>query len=170
MRAGRLVVLVVLLAALTAAPAHATPHFVVGQGQNPGVAVDGAGTAYIGWQAAVGAETGDAVQLCVLPKGARACQSLATIAFPGSGYGVGRVSVLLPAPGVVQVAVGRNLQNVYGSSPSAAAGVWPERRGGASRARPPWPSARRPRAVPRAARRPARRGAAPSGARSRRPG
>jgi hypothetical protein len=54
------------------------------------------------------------VQLCVLPTGVRACQSLATIAFPGSGYGVGRVSVLLPAPGVVQVAVGRNVQNVYG--------------------------------------------------------
>ena len=51
---------------------------------------------------------------CVLPAGARACASLATIAFPGSGYNVGRVSVLLPAPGVVQVAVGRNLQNVYG--------------------------------------------------------
>jgi hypothetical protein len=50
----------------------------------------------------------------VLPAGARACASLATVAFPGSGYNVGRVSVLLPAPGVVQVAAGRNLQNVYG--------------------------------------------------------
>ena len=49
-----------------------------------------------------------------VPAGARACASLATIAFPGSGYNVGQVSVLLPSPGGVQVAVGRNLQNVYG--------------------------------------------------------
>jgi hypothetical protein len=97
-----------------AAPAYATPHFSVGQGRDPGVAIDAAGTAYIGWQVNTYADTGDAVQLCVLPAGARACASLATIAFPGSGYNVGQVSVLLPSPGVVQVAVGRNLQNVYG--------------------------------------------------------
>ena len=85
MRAGRLVVLTALVAGLMAAPARATPHFVVGQGQNPGVAIDAAGTAYIGWQVNTNADAGDSVQLCVLPKGARACASLATIAFPGSG-------------------------------------------------------------------------------------
>ena len=114
MRAGRVVVLAALVVCLMAAPAYATPHFSVGQGRNPGVAIDAAGTAYIGWQVNTYADTGDAVQLCVLPAGARACASLATIAFPGSGYDAGAVSVLLPAPGVVQVAVGRNLQNVYG--------------------------------------------------------
>jgi hypothetical protein len=114
MRAGRVVVLVALVVGLMAAPAHAAPHFVVGQGQNPGVAIDAAGTAYIGWQVNTHADAGDSVQLCVLPAGARACVSLATIAFPGSGFDNGRVSVLLPAPGVVQVAVGRNVQNVYG--------------------------------------------------------
>jgi hypothetical protein len=97
-----------------AASAQAAPHFVIGQGQNPGVAVDAAGTAYIGWQVNTHADTGDAVQLCVLPAGARACASLATIPFPGTGFDNGRVSVLLPAPGVVQVTVGRNVQNVYG--------------------------------------------------------
>ena len=106
--------LTTLVAGLIAAPAHATPHFVVGQGQNPGVATDAAGTAYIGWQVNTNADAGDSVQLCVLPKGARACASLATIAFPGSGLGNGQVSVLLPAPGVVEVAVARNLLNVYG--------------------------------------------------------
>ena len=114
MRAGSGIVLVMLVVGLMAAPAYATPHFSVGRGQNPGVAIDGAGTAYIGWQVNTYADTGDAVQLCVLPAGARACSSLATIAFPGSGYNTGQVSVLLPSPGVVQVAVGRNLQNVYG--------------------------------------------------------
>jgi hypothetical protein len=113
-RAGSIVVLVTLALGLVAAPAYATPHFSVGQGRNPGVAIDAAGTAYIGWQINTSADTGDAVQLCVLPAGARACVRLATIAFPGSGYNVGQVSVLLPSPGVVQVAVGRNLQNVYG--------------------------------------------------------
>ena len=103
-----------LVASLIAAPAQATPHFVVGQGQSPGVAIDAAGTAYIGWQVNTNADAGDSVQLCALPKGARACASLATIAFPGSGLGNGQVSVLLPAPGVVEVAVARNLLNVYG--------------------------------------------------------
>jgi hypothetical protein len=97
-----------------AGPAHATPHFTVGQGQNPGVAIDAAGTAYIGWQVNTHAGTGDTVQLCVLPAGARACASLAAVPFPGSGLDVGRASVLLPAPGVVQVAVARNDLNVYG--------------------------------------------------------
>ena len=72
MRAGRIVVLVALVVGLMAAPAYATPHFTVGQGQNPGVAIDAAGTAYIGWQVNTHAETGDTVQLCVLPPGARA--------------------------------------------------------------------------------------------------
>lgn len=43
MRAGKIVVLAALVAGLVAAPAKAGPHFVVGQGENPGVAVDAAG-------------------------------------------------------------------------------------------------------------------------------
>jgi hypothetical protein len=115
MRAGRVVALAAALACCALpGTAGATPHFTVGTGQNPGVAVDAAGTAYIGWKVNVYAATGDAVQLCVLPRGARTCASLATIPFPGAGYNLGRVSVLLPgAPGVVQVTVGRDLVNVY---------------------------------------------------------
>jgi hypothetical protein len=113
-RAGRAVVLAGSMACLCAVPAQATPHFIVGTGQNPGVAVDALGTAYIGWKVNVYAPQGDAVQLCVLPAGARACASLATIPFPGAGYNLGRVSVLLPgAPGVVQVTVGRDLGPNY---------------------------------------------------------
>src|SRR3954451_4939119 len=109
MRAGRAVVLAALMVGLAAQPAQATPHFIVGTGQNPGVAVDAVGMAYIGWKVNVYAGQGDAVQLCVLPAGARVCASLATIPFPGAGYNLGRVSVLLPgAPGVVQVTVGRD--------------------------------------------------------------
>jgi hypothetical protein len=114
MRAGRPIVAVALVVGLIAAPAYAAPRFSVGLGRNPGVAIDAASTAYIGWQLNTDADAGDSVQLCVLPKGASACASLATIAFPGSGLENGRVSVLLPAPGVVEVAVARNLLNVYG--------------------------------------------------------
>lgn len=113
MRAGRAVVLAAMLLGAVAQPAHATPHFIVGTGQNPGVAVDPAGTAYIGWKVNVYADQGDAVQLCVLPAGARACSSLATIPFPGAGYNLGRVSVLPGAPGAVQVTVGRDLGPDY---------------------------------------------------------
>jgi hypothetical protein len=114
MRAGRVVaVAAALLAGTIPATAHATPHFNVGTGQNPGVAVDAAGTAYIGWKINVYGASGDAVQVCVLPAGARSCRSVATIPFPGAGYNLGRVSVLLPAPGVVQVTVGRNVANEY---------------------------------------------------------
>ena len=60
MRAGRLATLAALVLGLAAPSAHATPHFIVGTGQNPGVAVDGAGTAYIGWKVNVYAATGDA--------------------------------------------------------------------------------------------------------------
>jgi len=53
MRAGRVVVLAALVVCLMAAPAYATPHFSVGQGRNPGVAIDAAGTAYIGCAARI---------------------------------------------------------------------------------------------------------------------
>ena len=88
-----------------AAPAQAA-SFSVGTGQNGGVAVDDAGTTYVGWQVNVG-DPGDAVQLCVLPPRTTRCASNVTIPFPGSGYNASRVSVLLPAPGTVDVIVPR---------------------------------------------------------------
>jgi hypothetical protein len=88
-------------------PASAAP-ITVGTGQNGGVAIAADGTAYIGWQVNV-YEPGDAVALCVLPAGARACASNVTVAFPGEGYNRQRVSVFLPAPNVVDVVVPRNL-------------------------------------------------------------
>ena len=91
---------------LPGASAHAS-SFQVGNGQNPGAAMDSGGTAYVGWQINT-YEPGDAVQLCVLPPRQRACSSLTTVAFPGQGYNRSRVSVLLPAPGVVDVIVPRN--------------------------------------------------------------
>ena len=45
--------------------AEAKP-FTVGTGQNGGIAIDDAGTVYVGWQINT-YEPGDAVQFCVLP-------------------------------------------------------------------------------------------------------
>ena len=78
----------------------------MGTGQNGGVAVDDGGTIYVGWQVNVG-DPGDGVQLCVVPPRTTRCASSVTIPFPGSGYNASRVSVLLPAPGVVDVIVPR---------------------------------------------------------------
>ena len=94
-----------LLAALLslAVPSAAeAKSFTVGTGQNGGIAIDDGGTIYVGWQVNV-YDPGDAVQFCVIPPRARACASQATIAFPGQGYNRSRVSVLVPAPGVVDV-------------------------------------------------------------------
>jgi hypothetical protein len=58
MRAGTAVVLAALTVGAAAQPARATPQFIVGTGQNPGVAVDAVGTAYIGWKVNVYAPQG----------------------------------------------------------------------------------------------------------------
>lgn len=97
----RLLLLTVLALGVAApAPAHA---FDVGLGTNPGIALDDAGNAVVGWQ--VGNDY--QVRVCVLPARARACAAAVDVAFPGTGYGRSRVSVLMPAPGVVDVVVPR---------------------------------------------------------------
>ena len=87
--------------------AEAKP-FKVGTGQNAGIAIDDAGTIYVGWQVNV-YQPGDAVQFCIVAPKQRKCASQTTIAFPGQGYNRSRVSVLLPAPGVVYVVVPRTI-------------------------------------------------------------
>ena len=53
---------IVALGLLAPSASAEAASFPLGDGQNPGVAVDGTGTAYVGWQTAA-----HAVQLCVLP-------------------------------------------------------------------------------------------------------
>lgn len=81
-----------------AAPAAAAPGFL-GTGHDPGVAVDRAGTAHVAWLTDTG-ETG-AVEYCRVPRGKRACA--ARVAIPLENDGFGKVQVLLPRPGVVQI-------------------------------------------------------------------
>lgn len=98
----RLLLPLVAALAATAAPAHAA-SFQVGVGTNPGVALDAAGNAVVGWQAGSNYD----VQVCVLPARARGCAATTAVAFPGSGYARSRVSVLMPAPNTVELIVAR---------------------------------------------------------------
>jgi hypothetical protein len=88
-----------LFAALVcAAPAAAAPGFL-GRGHDPGVAVDAAGTAHVAWLA----EAGDAgaIEYCQVPRRKRQCAVRRSIAVPDDGFG--KVQVLLPRPGTVQI-------------------------------------------------------------------
>jgi hypothetical protein len=89
----------------------AAKPFKVGTGQNAGIAMDDAGTIYVGWQVNVGAP-GDALQFCIVAPKQRSCGLQTTIALPGEGYNRSRVSVLLPAPGVVEVIEPRVITSV----------------------------------------------------------
>ncbi len=106
----RRLLLAALLSLALPTVAEAKP-FKVGTGQNAGIAIDDAGTIYVGWQVNVG-EPGDAVQLCVVAPKKRSCGFQTTVAFPGEGYNRSRASVLLPAPGVVYVIEPRIITSV----------------------------------------------------------
>jgi hypothetical protein len=101
MGAVRRLLLAALLSLALPSAAEAKP-FTVGTGQNAGIAVDEGGTIYAGWQVDVYGP-GDAVQFCIVPPKATACASQTTIPFPGQGYNASRVSVLMPAPNIVDV-------------------------------------------------------------------
>ena len=118
----------VLMCLAVPATAHAAP-FTVGTGQNGGIAIDDGGTVFVGWQINT-YEPGDAVQFCVLPARRTVCATQTTIPFPGEGYNRSRVSVLLPAPNVVDVIVPRTITSRTGRA------TWQGEPWGASTRRP----------------------------------
>jgi hypothetical protein len=67
---------------LAPAGAGAASSLTIGAGHKPGVAVDGAGTAYIAWYGPESNVT--SLHLCRLPRGAAACDVSTTIAAPGT--------------------------------------------------------------------------------------
>jgi hypothetical protein len=78
------VLAVTCLATVLLAPgaAGAATPLTIGRGHKPGVAVDGAGTAYVAW---FGPEsTTTSLNFCRLPRGAGACDINTTIAAPGT--------------------------------------------------------------------------------------
>jgi hypothetical protein len=95
----RTVALSALLGLAGAAPAAAAPG-LVGRGHDPGVAVDPAGTAHVAWLARAAGDSG-VIEYCQVPRGRRACAVRRSIALPEDGFG--KVQVLLPRPGTVQI-------------------------------------------------------------------
>jgi hypothetical protein len=66
-------VFLAVVAALVVAPAaHAATPFTLGAGENPGLAVDSAGTAYIAWNGTENTGT-RSLHFCRLPRGATSC-------------------------------------------------------------------------------------------------
>jgi hypothetical protein len=88
----RLLLSAVMLCLAVPSAAQAKP-FTVGVGENPGIAIDDAGTIFVGWQVNPGAD-GELVQFCVVPPRATACGAPPlSLPFPGEGYARSRVSV-----------------------------------------------------------------------------
>jgi hypothetical protein len=95
----RLLALVLLALLFAAAPAGAAvkPRFL-GTGHDPGIAVDTAGTAHVGWFTQE-----DTLEYCQVPRRARRCALRRS--FQLADFGVGKVQVLVPRPGVVIIPV-----------------------------------------------------------------
>jgi hypothetical protein len=104
----RAVLLPLLAAAVllaTAAPAGAATPTVVGTGADPGLAVDGSGTAYLAWN---GTETSGtrSLHFCRLARGAKACSGAPAIAVPDGTYSLYRPFVTVSG-GTVQITQSR---------------------------------------------------------------
>jgi hypothetical protein len=76
----------------------AAPAFI-GRGHDPGVAVDAAGTAHVAWLADAG--DAGALEYCQVPRGKRVCALRRSVGLPNDGFG--KVQVLLPRPGTIQI-------------------------------------------------------------------
>jgi hypothetical protein len=110
----RILVLAALLAAALVAPSTGAA-ITIGQGGQPSVAVDAAGTAYVAW-AGVGSPR--ALRFCRLPRGASACDrgAASAIAAPGNSTSVSRPIVLVSGSRVVvlQYRFGADVPNGFG--------------------------------------------------------
>ena len=82
LRTAVLAVTCLAMVLLAPAGAGAATPLTIGTGHKPGVAVDGAGTAYIAWYG--NESTVSSLQFCRLPRGAGACDVAGTIAAPGT--------------------------------------------------------------------------------------
>jgi hypothetical protein len=98
---GLRIAAIALLALLAgAAPAAAaTPRFL-GTGHDPGVAVDRAGTAHVGWFTG-GVGGGGTLEYCQVPRRGRGCTLRHT--FQMAEAGSAKVQVLAPRPGAVHI-------------------------------------------------------------------
>ena len=93
-------VLTILAVLAAAAPAAARPGNL-GTGHDPGVAVDADGTAHVAWLADTPDGEAGVLEYCRVPRGKRACATRTQVPLEEDGFG--KVQVLLPAPGIVQI-------------------------------------------------------------------
>src|SRR5690348_16745900 len=100
MGALRTAALSLTLVLLAAAPAAAATPSFLGTGHDPGVAVDGAGTAHVAWLAQAPGGTGT-LEYCQVPRGKRRCAVRTSVPLEDDGFG--KVQVMLPVPGTVQI-------------------------------------------------------------------
>jgi hypothetical protein len=82
LRSAVLAVTCLAMVLLAPGAAGAATPLTIGTGHKPGVAVDGAGTAYIAWYG--DESTVSSLRFCRLPRGAGACDVAGTIAAPGT--------------------------------------------------------------------------------------
>jgi hypothetical protein len=100
MGALRIAVLTLFTLLAASAPAAARPGFL-GTGHDPGVAVDAAGTAHVAWLADTADGSAGVLEYCQVPRGKRACATRTQVPLEDDGFG--KVQVMLPAPGTVQI-------------------------------------------------------------------
>src|SRR4051812_38958163 len=100
----RRIFLAAAMAAMLSFPSHAlAAPFAIGSGSLPGIAVDGAGTAFIAYN---GTETGSPPHFCRLPRGASACDVALTLPIAANTDSLSRPVVSL-AGGRVTIVVHR---------------------------------------------------------------
>ena len=130
-----------VLALLIAPAAQAATPFALGPGEDPGLAVDAAGTAYIAWNGTESTGT-RSLHFCRLPRGATTCQGAATLT-EAPFFTLYRpfVTVSGSTVRVVQTRYGfltGEFTRVYCSPPPTGTRSTPARWSAASRSRRPW--------------------------------
>ena len=106
--------------AVCASPAAAQSFRVSGSGGSPNVAIDAAGNILVAYKVDTYGPT-DAVELCAVPPRRRTCAFRTRVAFPGEGYNINPVGLVVSTDGTVVVTTGRadsNGGSVYAATSS----------------------------------------------------
>lgn len=102
----RLLLLTLGIALVWASPAAAQSFTVSGAGGYPNVAMDAAGNILVAYKVDTYGPS-DAVELCSVPPRRRTCAFRTRIAFPGEGYNINPVGIVISPAGTVVVSTGR---------------------------------------------------------------
>ena len=106
--------------ALYASPAAAQSFLASDKGGSPNVAIDAGGNILVAYKVDTYGPT-DAVELCSVPPRRRTCAFRTRVAFPGEGYNINPVGLVISPAGTVVVTTGRADSN-FGSVYAATSG------------------------------------------------